>query len=697
MEYYYIATSSLNINNILSTESISPENFYRNRNFGYKRFNTVAPNPFANSLIAFNKPPYFEIEESDFDDYPIILEISKELIADDIICNNYNKNGVIVLQIQGTIYLHPNKVRFLFFNEAGLKTCIIKTEPSIETKLLPVYSSKFQLIDKASSFIWNKTLLSDVNDSLGENELMRIEIDSKINRIKGFYYSYYTGTILSTSLKPTSFKEEFHFLINSLVNSKKKKDKLAFRECIDKLNHFKTEVDNSVGTKSVAIEDLIEALYLENSGIKERGKLIEFLKSTQVGNYNFYSQLQWSIEEKKIRNHINLLIDNIIESISEVFSEEIVLIKEKRISNYLSNLKESEKKMIEPQVITKNISFNAHKLTHISDDIFVKRGSELYQHIINELLDYPISDGQDFLEQRVEIAFKLGQILKEFIEKWDESKEREYLNKLLDNIENYAPFEINSHSSLILQSVAVFILKGEDADKLIQAINQNQLRDYRLALGLWGAIFGFSALPKTITDKLFTEKNITNTLIFNADVQKKIHNNDSKELIRISTIAEQTKNKAYEDTFQKPKKDNVRDEKREYKKQTIIETNEFPKCPECGADMRIRKGKYDNEFLGCTRFPDCKGTRQLKDLPLKKESGDKLAKSIMDYIEEHGHSKIQDIIPLINERIGIKYSVTHIESYIRDFLSAYLELEKLDRAKGVRKRKKGNATQGTLL
>ena len=35
-------------------------------------------------------------------------------------------------------------------------------------------------------------------------------------------------------------------------------------------------------------------------------------------------------------------------------------------------------------------------------------------------------------------------------------------------------------------------------------------------------------------------------------------------------------------------------------------------CPECGAVMAERAGKFGN-FLGCTKFPACKGTRKIED------------------------------------------------------------------------------------
>lgn len=37
-----------------------------------------------------------------------------------------------------------------------------------------------------------------------------------------------------------------------------------------------------------------------------------------------------------------------------------------------------------------------------------------------------------------------------------------------------------------------------------------------------------------------------------------------------------------------------------------------PKCPKCGADMRLRHGKT-GDFWGCTGYPTCRGTRRVED------------------------------------------------------------------------------------
>jgi hypothetical protein len=53
MKKSYIPTSSLNFNNIMSCEAISPVAFYSKRNFGYKIFEKVELNSFDNSVLLF--------------------------------------------------------------------------------------------------------------------------------------------------------------------------------------------------------------------------------------------------------------------------------------------------------------------------------------------------------------------------------------------------------------------------------------------------------------------------------------------------------------------------------------------------------------------------------------------------------------------------------------------------------------------
>ena len=74
----YIPTCTLNFNNILSSESISPLGFYARRGFGNKRFYPVCANDKDQVIILYSKYPRFEIEENDLENYPMVIEIETD-------------------------------------------------------------------------------------------------------------------------------------------------------------------------------------------------------------------------------------------------------------------------------------------------------------------------------------------------------------------------------------------------------------------------------------------------------------------------------------------------------------------------------------------------------------------------------------------------------------------------------------------
>jgi len=62
----------------------------------------------------------------------------------------------------------------------------------------------------------------------------------------------------------------------------------------------------------------------------------------------------------------------------------------------------------------------------------------------------------------------------------------------------------------------------------------------------------------------------------------------------------------------------VEAEKNVKKEDVVILGKSEEKCPECGAGMVVRVGRY-GKFLSCSKFPDCKG---MKDIEGKEESID---------------------------------------------------------------------------
>lgn len=87
---------------------------------------------------------------------------------------------------------------------------------------------------------------------------------------------------------------------------------------------------------------------------------------------------------------------------------------------------------------------------------------------------------------------------------WTDSRDRQYLTKLLNNVKNYDEFNIDLTDSPILKSFAAFVQRGclGDWEKLQEYLDEKRLSipDRRFIYGLYGGFTGFSTLSKTLTD-----------------------------------------------------------------------------------------------------------------------------------------------------------------------------------------------------
>ena len=112
----YIPTSSLNFNNIMSCESISPIVFYKKRSFGYKSLTSVELNNLDNSILLYEDFPDFERPKSDLVDYPMVIEVDLEIESE-----GFKKLKEGVWQYDKTIYLNPfsSKIYFLTYISSG--------------------------------------------------------------------------------------------------------------------------------------------------------------------------------------------------------------------------------------------------------------------------------------------------------------------------------------------------------------------------------------------------------------------------------------------------------------------------------------------------------------------------------------------------------------------------------------------------
>lgn len=337
------------------------------------------------------------------------------------------------------------------------------------------------------------------------------------------------------------------------------------------------------------------------------------------------------------------------------------------------------------------IVFANMRVTSYSDRILAdKNEAQIFQIIINELIGYPIEGVEHFIESRSDIALQIGKILKDYNDSWIESNERSYINALLDNIESYTPFDLLSHSSLLFQSLAAFFLKGDDSDKLTEYLFKNGIGDHRIALGFWGATFGFAALPKTLSSKIFNPKSTSFDEQYYHTLQKQLHEHNkipksssAKQNQNLLTQRTETLEKVHVETA--PVANTIKKGKDESQIK-IGQKQEELRCPICGSDMVPREGKY-GPFYGCSKYGEtkCSGIVPMKKQPQGKTYS-KTAAVIIDYIDKNGHSRLSDIKKELKIRRSITYSVQTIEDLIKDELSEKYEFEKINTSKGVKAR-----------
>ena len=186
MKTYYIPTSTLNFNNILSSESISPMAFYAKRGFGYSRWQSVEENNVDNAIILYDKPFEFTRPQSDVEDHPMLIEF----VTDE----EFPKLDDGIYYCDHTIYLSPWRTNFIFFSERDKLTTLSLSDSSLETKFMTFYRKRF---DVHQGFE-----LSDSKQIRGKNIDLNeesITCDRQINKMKGLLYGYYIGAMLSTS------------------------------------------------------------------------------------------------------------------------------------------------------------------------------------------------------------------------------------------------------------------------------------------------------------------------------------------------------------------------------------------------------------------------------------------------------------------------------------------------------------------
>ena len=461
---YYIPTSSLNFNNILSTESISPKSFYERRGFGYSRWFTVEENSIEHLTILYDKPHMFERPQSDIEDHPMLIEIDVD--------DEFSKLADGVFYTERTIYLNPWQTKFVFFAEKDKTTALSLSDSSLETKLVRLYQKKIYVHQFEGSY---PILQKDSIAPIGDIDSL-VEEDYVINKMKGLLYGYYIGANLSSTkenVRKLDALREIQNIFSSVLSSYDKTPSSAQRlrlnelfDYLDSQQPIYADLEKEVGNRLLV--DKIFAIF------KRHGYVFTSIDRTK---------LIYGLQDDGENNQSVAWINREIARAKSLMESSKVKLNPDDAEIIVS----SKDKVIAPKAIADNLMSN----------LFVSWVNEV---LCSKSFNGKVNSIKEGLSDEITKSAKnvIGS-------DWENSPVRTYLNQLRRHVRGE---EFNqSWDNGVLSSISAVLIKGDEWEQLLNFMQSKGMYDYRIAFALYGVLNGFANMTRDFTDLLLTTES----------------------------------------------------------------------------------------------------------------------------------------------------------------------------------------------
>ena len=468
MKKYYIPTSTLNFNNILSSESVSPKAFYSKRGFGYSRWTTIPENGFDNAIVLYETIKAFDRPISELEDHSMLIEtyLSENLVT----------QGEDFLYCDRTIFFSPTATRFLFFSDSDKRIALSMSENSLESKLLKLYSKKIDVVDKPLETY--QPIVTEEPCALNETQL---ENDILVNKMKGLLYGYFIGSLLSSdknSIKQLNELKEINDIFAAINSSIDRKATPAQHERLDTL-FSSINCNSPLFNGILSITNNIQQVYdILNVIKKEYGYLRNY---EDLNNYLY--QQQNSVGNDSTNPSIIWIKTKIEDLKSKMRQNPILLSPNNR------------------EVIVSDNRLHTINNGNLSNEKEV----ELFCEWINDTLSDRTVNGK-ISSYREELATKLTLKAKVvYSDTWGNSETRTFMNDLRRHIAGDS-FNHEWNNGL-LSSIAAVLIAGNEWDKLLSFMQSKEMTDYRIAFSFYGIINGYANLTRDFTDLLYEQNN----------------------------------------------------------------------------------------------------------------------------------------------------------------------------------------------
>lgn len=466
MKKYYIPTTSLNFNNILSTESVSPKAFYECRKFGYGRWTVIPENSCEFVVTLYDHPGMFVRPQSDLEDHPLLIEYSTD--------EEFKKVSSGIFVSDHTLYFNPATTRFIFFTEQDRKVALSLTESSLETKFVSVYKQRIivETFEKQYAPI-------GIHEFNAVNEI-EIEKDRMINRMKGLLYGYYVGATLTSTpdqVKRLNAYLKIQNIFAAIVSSDSRMP-----------TEFQQEQLKLLFTELNRFDPLYEALLEFES---EAARVDQLLVILQKFGKNILSE--------DVEALVKSLKDETTESCHGVcwVKNKILGIQDEMKSNQVYLSPEKDEIIILDGKLDKVVN----------ECLGDKQMQELFKAWVNDVftkLEFngKVSSCKEGLADA--LTYKAKEVLDS---EWvDGNPIRQYMNAMRKHIIGKNEFNEEWNNDL-LSSMTAVLSKGDDWEDMLRFMQGKGLTDYRLAFAMYGELNGFANLTRDFTDIVLSGKN----------------------------------------------------------------------------------------------------------------------------------------------------------------------------------------------
>ena len=467
---YYILTSSLNLNIILSQERIAPQKEY------VHTYYEVLPEfaKYSDVLFLFSVIPTFSIEDNERENYPMAIEFDDDTQLNYETIPKYHNDSYEVLFVNKSLYLTPWNCKILFFSDKAriMSSLIIKESRCVKL------GDNFLIDNTLPKEITLSSILNDVtfSDCLKSREIIgKKDNYDIINITKGGIWGNILGHKRSVSPDSANLRilqRRIYDIVASVISNNGNCQSVFYEELVALDKHFRSIVCRSIEDEWNEKYEGIEK-QLHELGVYDVGKKNFYEKR---GFYFFSLPTNFSVRDKWLsyRNETIKTIDRHIEQQKEDIIKNDNTFKKIIVDDYKLNTDDEFINLVLNLIY--NGELNVEKLRISRVNVIKNIASEIQNH--------------------------LGEA------KWENSSERKYMLSLYNNIENFEPFSLGDSPNIALISIAAFIMKGENYDDLMRYLEEEGVTDYSYVLTLWGALEGYESLSKGIFKSLLTVENV---------------------------------------------------------------------------------------------------------------------------------------------------------------------------------------------